>query len=259
MRPVALFILLLFLTNPIDLKAQYAAFPTSGAISFEKRVNVFAILQKKTEISYDAASALVLETYKKDYPQFIVLKSELRFDKGKSIFLPDNSPPSPLSAHFGEDPLMTQINTIYTDTRDGLYTVQKTVLGKTYLVQDSLPNIKWRITDETREIAGHPCRRANGLMQDSIYVVAFYTNDIHLPVGPESFHGLPGTILGVALPHYHVSWFATDVVLNGSGQRSIKSPDKGDRVNSDELRTILNQVLQTDRSWRYQTIDHYFF
>jgi GLPGLI family protein len=46
---------------------------------------------------------------------------------------------------------------------------------------------------------------------DSIYVVAFYTDQIPVSGGPESFTGLPGMILGVALPYEHITWFATKV------------------------------------------------
>jgi GLPGLI family protein len=48
-------------------------------------------------------------------------------------------------------------------------------------------------------IAGFNCRRANAMIMDSIYVVAFYTDEILTTGGPESFSGLPGMILGVAL------------------------------------------------------------
>jgi GLPGLI family protein len=46
---------------------------------------------------------------------------------------------------------------------------------------------------------------------DSIYVVAFYTDQIPVSGGPESFTGLPGMILGIALPYEHITWFATKI------------------------------------------------
>ena len=88
---------------------------------------------------------------------------------------------------------------------------QKTVFEQTFLVEDTLRRIKWKITDETRPIAGFNCRRANALIMDSICVVAFYTDEILTTGGPESFSGLPGMILGIALPHEHITWFATKV------------------------------------------------
>lgn len=258
MKTFLLFVVLVHFVFPFASNAQVAFFPKSGVIEYEKRINVFAILEKKAETNANAEASLVLDAYKKDNPQFITLNSKLRFNKEESLFVPENSPPSPLASYFGADPLMTQINTVYMNPPAGSYIVQKNVLGNTYLLQDTLLNIKWRITDERREIAGHLCRRANGLMQDSIYVVAFYTNDIHLSVGPESFHGLPGAILGVALPHYHVSWFAKRVYTEGPSQKSIQQPTKGQPVRYNELRGILIDLSQSTSSVA-RVIDRYLF
>jgi GLPGLI family protein len=45
------------------------------------------------------------------------------------------------------------------------------IVGEKIIVQDSMKRIKWKITDEYREIAGYNCRRANGITPDSIYVI----------------------------------------------------------------------------------------
>src|SRR6185437_10397918 len=102
---------------------------------------------------------------------------------------------------------------------------QKTIFDQPFLVKDSLRKIKWKITDENREIAGYNCRRANGLMMDSIYVVAFYTDKIPVSGGPESFSGLPGMILEVALPHENVIWRATKVTEAEIPQGAITPPN----------------------------------
>jgi GLPGLI family protein len=90
-------------------------------------------------------------------------------------------------------------------------TSKKNVGGSSFLVQDSTRKIKWKITDETRNIAGFEYRSANKLKMDSVNVVAFYTDEITTSGGPESFSGLHGMILGVAIPHEHITWFATKV------------------------------------------------
>jgi GLPGLI family protein len=122
-------------------------------------------------------------------------------------------------------------NIIQSDLEAGKFVSQKNVLGKTFLLQDSLRKIKWKITDETRVIAGFNCRRANAIIMDSIYVVAFYTDEILSSGGPESFTGLPGLILGVALPHQHVTWFATKVQQVEVGPAGVAIVPKGKKVN----------------------------
>ena len=78
---------------------------------------------------------------------------------------------------------------------------------------------------------------------DSIYVVAFYTDEIVTPGGPESFTGLPGMILGVALPHQHITWFATKVEAVKVTDVEMTIPGKGKKVNSAALKETLQGSL----------------
>jgi GLPGLI family protein len=100
------------------------------------------------------------------------------------------------------------------------------------------------MTSETRNIAGFECRRANALIMDSIYVVAFYTDEIITPGGPESFCGLPGMILGVALPHQHVTWFATKLIDESLKPADFKIPTKGKVVTNASLKESLKESLK---------------
>ena len=91
---------------------------------------------------------------------------------------------------------------------------------------------------------GYPCRRANGLMMDSIYVVAFYTDQIPVSGGPESFAGLPGMILEVALPHENVIWRATKVNENTVPETAIIAPKKGKPLDNKGLLETLQSVFK---------------
>lgn len=111
------------------------------------------------------------------------------------------------------------------------------------MLTDSLRKIRWKITDETREVAGYQCRRANALILDSVYVVAFYTDEIHVSGGPELFSGLPGMILEVALPHDNVIWRATKVTIN-NGIAPLSPPAKGRSITFDELETTIISLFK---------------
>jgi GLPGLI family protein len=79
---------------------------------------------------------------------------------------------------------------------------------------------------------------------DSIYVVAFYTDEILTSGGPESFSGLPGMILGVALPHQHVTWFATKVESISVADAQVTAPQKGKKTDNAALKTTLNTAFK---------------
>lgn len=64
----------------------------------------------------------------------------------------------------------------------------------TYRVVDKPFEWNWKITDETKIIAGYTCRKAVSNIM-SYHFEVWYTEDIPVSAGPEKFDGLPGLIL----------------------------------------------------------------
>jgi GLPGLI family protein len=223
------------------LKAQHAHFVTAGTIQFERRANAYTIVQKAITKDNEAWMQPALDYYKKNSQQFKVLGAKLTFGDDKTLFTPGEAD-IPANLAMNDSPMLNQYNTVFTDLSNKTYTNQKTVFEQTYLVKDSIRKITWKITDETRDIAGYTCRRANGVYLDSVYVVAFYTTRIPVPGGPETFGGLPGMILGVALPHENITWFATKVTEGYSGQSDIVPPKKGKVVTEKDFFTTITEA-----------------
>lgn len=231
-----------FILTNSNCLAQAQHFTTSGVIEFDKTSNVYAIIKKEINKDNESYVQPAFEQYKKNQPQFKVLKSTLKFGNNKTLFTPieQETPPN----NFFNVVIAEQNSTIYSDLNSGLSTNQKKVFEETFLLKDTLRKINWKITDETREISGYQCRRANALIMDSVYVVAFYTDKIPVTGGPESFTGLPGMILGVALPHENVNWFATKVTDTNVPETTLIPPKKGKPVNNKQFKETLNKALK---------------
>lgn len=228
--------------------AQNAHFTNSGVIEYEKSVNMFALLKKQVELyKDDSFLEQAYDSYRKNQPQFKKLKSTLSFSDGRTEFVPAEAEESRM--FFSNNAMVNQNNTIFTDCNSGTFISQKSVFEETFLVKDSTRKINWKITDETREIAGFMCRRANALILDSIYVVAFYTERIPTPGGPESFTGLPGMILGVALPHENITWFATKVTEKVVDEKALTPPKKGKPTDNKGLRKTLDNAIKDWGNW----------
>ncbi|MDQ0969083.1 GLPGLI family protein [Flavobacterium sp. W4I14] len=236
---------ILMLTCTINYAmAQNARFVTQGTIEFEKKINIYALLKDQAKRYPDNFwSAQALEQYQKNNPQFKTLKSELIFKNDQTFFNPlaDESVSNNWASNFAS---AKQSNIILTNLKTATSINQKSVYEETYLVKDSTRKINWKITDEFRTIAGYDCRRANALIMDSIYVVAFYAESIPVSGGPETFSGLPGMILGVALPREHITWFATTVKDVEIADAKLKTPSKGKPVNKKQLSEILKGALK---------------
>lgn len=221
-------------TSLIFFTANYsfaqAQFISKGIIEFEKRINMWADLP-----------ARYAEQMKKTVPEFKTNYFNYEFDNDKSIYAPgreSNDKPSSLFVMPATD------NEVYSDYKTGKYIAQKNVFEKTFLVEDSLRSATWKITNDFREIAGFNCRKATAIIMDSIFVVAFYTDEIMIPGGPESFNGLPGMILGLVINRIHTTWYATKVEVTGVDDKDITPPKSGKKTDNEKLLEILKSSMK---------------
>jgi GLPGLI family protein len=113
-------------------------------------------------------------------------------------------------------------NSWYFDHTSGKYNMQKNIFGSNFNVEDSIQNIEWKLSNENRMIAGFNCRKAVGKIMDSVYVFAFFTEEIMISGGPVSINGLPGMVLGLTIPRLYTSWIATKIIVNDVNVSAIK-------------------------------------
>lgn len=135
-------------------------------------------------------------------------------------------------------------NVVYTDYTTGKTISQKPVYEETFLVEDSLLKIKWKLTSDVRTIAGYDCRKAIGILNDTIAIFAFYTDELLVNGGPEGIHGLPGMILGMGIPRLHATWFATKVEVFDVKMNKVAPATKGKKVSRRDLMTRLQKLAE---------------
>ncbi len=134
----------------------------------------------------------------------------------------------------------------YTNFETGQYNMQKDVFGSAFNIKDSMVHIKWRLSNESRIIAGFNCRKATGILMDSIYVFAFYTDEITISGGPCTINGLPGTILGMTIPRLYTSWMATKITKNDQ-QAEIAEPTSGKNVF--DSKKAYSTIIEKTKGW----------
>ncbi len=135
-------------------------------------------------------------------------------------------------------------NVWYNDYNSSTYSDIKDMWGDIYILKDSLPAIQWKMTNEHRTIAGFDCKKAVGKIFDSVYVFAFYSDEITISGGPMNLNGLPGMILGVTIPRLHTSWIATKVQVTGVDEKKIAAPTKGKVKNATEVQKIISDRMK---------------
>ena len=220
-----LFILMnLLLCAATASRAQYT---TIGKIEYERKVNVYAQMEEMEENEW-------FDRIKAQIPKFSSTYFDLLFDTTHTLYKPGKEVEGNNTFKmFGGGPATSNI--VLTTFATKTIKASKTVFEQKFLVQDTMRHIEWQEKDEIRTIAGFKCRKAVGRICDTVYVVAFYTEDIPESGGPEMFGGLPGMILELAIPRLHTTWTADKVELIAPLATDFVVPEKGKKVTEKEL------------------------
>ncbi len=114
------------------------------------------------------------------------------------------------------------------------------MLGKTYLVQDSLRKPSWKVMNQIKEVAGFICMKA--VMEDKVKgqrVTAWFTGDIPVAGGPEEAFGLPGMILEMEADDETMLVVATSVEFKKLEKELVLPKMKGKKITNKEFDTVI--------------------
>ncbi len=215
----------IFLLTVFGANAQFTQF---GKIEYERKVNI-----KRQLNDLDDEQKQWIEKFKAQIPDFNTSYFDLYFNTSKSLYKPGKEVEGGTKLWFAQSP--ANDNVVLTDFGTEKVKANKTVFEQKFLVEDSMRKIEWKISDEIRTIANYKCRKAVGKIFDSVYVVAFYTEDIMVSGGPEMFGGLPGMILQLAIPRMHTTWVAQKIDMVKPKDTDFTTSDKGKKTTQKEL------------------------
>ncbi|HQK40313.1 MAG TPA: GLPGLI family protein, partial [Flavobacterium alvei] len=193
----------------------------------------------------------------------------LNFDKTASIYKEEEKLEAPTQGGGGfrmMGSMMGAGGTFYKNIKEKSYTVDKEFMGKEFLIKDSLPRLKWKMEGETRVIGGFNCFKATAVrpvsktdfqnlrpkkedesaakpktedkktdfmsgleMPKEVVVTAWYTPEIPVNQGPDSYWGLPGLILEINDGKTVI--LCSKVVLNPKEKAEIKASTKGKLIS----------------------------
>ena len=212
-------------------------FTMSGKIEYERKVNIYAQMAEMDPNPW-------MEKMKAQIPKFNSSYFDMVFDTARSIYKPGREVPGSVFKMFGGGPATDNI--VLTDFNARKVKARKNVYEQKFFVEDTERVIEWQVKDEIRTIANFKCHKAVGRICDSVYVVAFYTEDIVVSGGPEMFGGLPGMIMELAIPRLHTTWTATKVDLIPPTEADFTITEKGKKVSEKEL---YENVESSFKSW----------
>jgi GLPGLI family protein len=187
----------------------------------------------------------------------------LAFNKTESVYEEEarlESPSMPVSGvniNFAD-------GTLYKNLKDKTFSRDMDMMGKEFLVQDSLQKYNWVLVNETKQIGNYTCYKATytiaarplnykekeaqkGMLDllpepKDVVVTAWYTTQIPVSHGPGDYWGLPGLILEVN--NGGTTILCSKITLNPKDKLEIKKPTKGGKVTNAELEAIMIKKLE---------------
>ena len=214
--------------------------------------------QRKLDIKLDSTQAggmqdQIMAMLKKQFEKTYILT----FNKEESLYKEDESlaPPSTGGAVMVVA-VMGGSGELYKNIKEQRYVRQSDLLGKVFLIQDSLKTNTWKLQDETKNIGTYTCfkatleREVESDMDDDSEemqtVTAWYTPQIPVSTGPEEFQGLPGLILEISYDSQTI--LCSKISLNPAKQIKIKKPTNGTAVTQSEFDTIMTKKTKEMKS-----------
>jgi GLPGLI family protein len=142
---------------------------------------------------------------------------------------------------------------LYYNGEQAKQVAQREMFERTFLVEDSVRRLNWKLTDETKTILTYTVKKAtaqrigtrsimameNGEMKrqevaDTTTIIAWFTTQIPGSYGPQEFQGqLPGTILELNMNNGRIVFKAIEVSPKVN-LAAVKEPKKGKRMTQAE-------------------------
>ncbi|MBC7410834.1 MAG: GLPGLI family protein [Bacteroidia bacterium] len=209
---------------------------TAGKITYERKTN----LTKKFKDS-EWARDYIKEKNKID-------EFELYFNDTASVFKEKETDVE------NRNDWYTSKNEVYQNYTQNQKLTIKSIWGEKFAITDTLSKRVWKMTDSKRNIAGFNCRKAIWQSVDSskLKMYAWYCNEIAPSVGPESFNGLPGAILGLATEDGGIVFFATKVETSNPNINALWYKNKKKRYTSAEFTTEIIARFGKDKWFKPQ-------
>ena len=152
---------------------------------------------------------------------------------------------------------------LFTNFETGKKTEKREFLDKTFIIDDSVRPMKWKMTGETKTILNMPCMKAtatnistrttmnidNGKMerkeiQDTANIVAWFTSGIPVSAGPAEYQGqLPGLILEMDI-HDGRQVFKATGITEKADLAIIKEPTGKKHYTPEEFTKERNKMME---------------
>jgi GLPGLI family protein len=200
-------------------------------------------------VKFDIELPPEMADMKDQIPNSQTSKKVLLFNQVSSLMKPAQADAKPTNVvHQGEGMVFKmgragEENETYVNFDDETVVEKRDFMGRIFLITGSPAPLEWKITGERSEFIGYMCMKATAV-RDSTTLEAWFTPEVPVPAGPETYGGLPGLILVLNIDDGQRTFVATDLTLEELAEGSIEAPKKGKKVSREEYDEIVEEKMK---------------
>lgn len=216
--------------------------PTPVDKDFDEAIE--AAMKKASETKY----VLNFSKQEANYDKIIELEKPEAASSGMSISISFDS---------GESGIQ------YIDLKNKIKRTEANIMDKPFIIEEPLTAYDWQILDDTKQIGDYQCQKAKLMVpvsenenaeyqeflkkeetKPSLFkmkapqpktVIAWFTTQIPVNLGPKNYWGLPGLILELIENDTESTTMCYKITLNSKEKFIIKAPTKGKVVSQKEF------------------------
>jgi GLPGLI family protein len=133
----------------------------------------------------------------------------------------------------------------HTDRNSQERTVALDMMGRNYLILDTIDILPWKFGNEQMEIAGYMCMMAwyiDTVTQQEI--TAWFSPQLPAFMGPDRYSTLPGTVLAVDINNGERVWVARQIEAKEVKPAEIRKPNRGERISRADFNKMMEEMMQ---------------
>ena len=250
----------------------------------QKKFEGKAVYMSKTTMDMSRFGDRYTEQQKKQMKarmkNFLEKTYTLTFNRSESSFKENVSLEAPGGASGRSWGRSNGQGSIYKNVQDRKMIEDVEQFSKRFLITEEMEQPKWELGTETKKIGQYTCykatmtkedtsidwgsmfgrRRNNTAKKDStktdakesapkkriLSITAWYTPQVPVSAGPDTYWGLPGLILELSAGR--TTMLCTEITINPDDAIAIKTPTKGKKVNREEYNKIVKEKTEEIRN-----------
>lgn len=215
---------------------------TSGTIIYDVKINLHKQLTGERE------------RFKEFVPEFRTVPFELVFNEEQSVYRRYEDPAAMVEGRGrgrGFRMMMGGGSTVFRDFADQSKVEQREFMGKNFVITGSLDQKGWKVTGEADQISGYPCLKAT--LPDTANdrtLIAWFTPQVGVPTGPDSYAQLPGLVLQVETDDNSLTITPREIKWGEVDEKVLDAPRRGKEITEDEYREMVRTTMENMRRQR---------